>query len=453
MLRILLVLLVVISSILAVLLGMLELLGVAALLAIVLIGTWYMQWRKKKNRPARAAESTQAETSRETELASLGISEVRPRGMRPNEDAEISAGGTSGVTSGNASGDARGETSPEPSLAQPRAAEPREEQAETSGVRPATLQRIGTRRRGKGVNIGVDDDRYAMVLAPYLQSLRAAIGAQTVCLLKQEDIEPHYQIEAIVSQNAYARSGGHFTAREPLFQSAGRQDVVVMPVGRGGLDPASLGYYREPIKVKHVAVAAVPSSDGSAVHILLADSMNDDDLNESYRRSILVQYSGVLRSILDMLELESSLDDGEVLRPRREIVEEEMAKAREFGTKLMFALIHLNDSEMIAADGRIAVAAAERALEAALKHASEDRVERFGELTYGVLHHSEDGEVEPWVQSLQQSLQSGRGALKGGSSIGIAVLKDRHESAEAFREDATEALREAYETGTCTILD
>lgn len=438
MLRILLVILVVISSVLAVLLQMFELLGVAALLAVVLIGTWYMQWRRKKNRTTKVSEAKQEESSREAELAALGISEVRPRGSKPEDAAE------------DISEDGHDESVAHPAVL---AAEPKEDRVDTGGVRPAAVQRIGTRRRGKGVNIGVDDDRFATVLAPYLQSLRAAIGAQTVCLLKQEDIEPHYQIEAIVSQNAYARSGGQFTAREPLFQSAGRQEVVVMPVGRSGLDPASLGYYREQIKVKHVAVAAVPSSDGSAVHFLLADSMNDEDLNETYRRSILAQYAGVLRSILDMLELESSLDDGEVPQPRREIVEEEMARAREDGKTLMFALVHLNDSEAIAADGRIAVAAAERALEAALRIASDDRVERFGELTYGVLHHSEDGKVEDWAQSLQQSLQSGRGALKGGTSIGIAVMRDRHESAESFREDATEALREAYETGTCTILD
>jgi hypothetical protein len=33
------------------------------------------------------------------------------------------------------------------------------------------------------------------------------------------------------------------------------------------------------------------------------------------------------------------------------------------------------------------------------------------------------------------------------------MLGDRHETPEALREDATEALREAYETGTCTIVE
>src|SRR5690625_6220966 len=67
---------------------MFELLGVAALLAVVLIGTWYMQWRKKKNRTTKVSEAKQEESSREAELAALGISEVRPRGSKPEDAAE-----------------------------------------------------------------------------------------------------------------------------------------------------------------------------------------------------------------------------------------------------------------------------------------------------------------------------------------------------------------------------
>src|SRR5690625_4111844 len=89
MLRILLVILVVISSVLAVLLQMFELLGVAALLAVVLIGTWYMQWRKKKNRTTKVSEAKQEESSREAELAALGISEVRPVGRSPKMPRRI----------------------------------------------------------------------------------------------------------------------------------------------------------------------------------------------------------------------------------------------------------------------------------------------------------------------------------------------------------------------------
>jgi hypothetical protein len=33
------------------------------------------------------------------------------------------------------------------------------------------------------------------------------------------------------------------------------------------------------------------------------------------------------------------------------------------------------------------------------------------------------------------------------------MLQERHQDADAFRQDATDALREAYESGTCTIVE
>ena len=38
-----------------------------------------------------------------------------------------------------------------------------------------------------------------------------------------------------------------------------------------------------------------------------------------------------------------------------------------------------------------------------------------------------------------------------GSRYAIALLPDRHQRPEALHADATEALREAYETGMCTM--
>src|SRR5690625_7184190 len=132
MLRILLVILVVISSVLAVLLQMFELLGVAALLAVVLIGTWYMQWRKKKNRTTKVSEAKPEESSREAELAALGISEGRPRGSKPEDAAEDSSA-----------------DGPDESVAQPAApaAGSKEDRVDTGGARRAAEQRPGPRRR------------------------------------------------------------------------------------------------------------------------------------------------------------------------------------------------------------------------------------------------------------------------------------------------------------------
>lgn len=444
MLRILLLLLAVISAALAIILDMTWLFGVAAALALALLGVWVMQVQKRRA-PASSKPQTQAPMSREQELASLGITEVRARGAGQKRDREMSEEETVPSLEEHSSAAAAGVPSTD-------GIDSTADRDHGDGVRPAAVQRMGTRRKTHGAHLG--EDRFSMILGPYLQSLRAAIDAQTVSLLKQEDVEPQYQIEAIVSLNSYARSGGSFSTRRPLLAGTSQHDVTVVDVNEDDLAQSDLGYYREPIKVRQVAIAPVPPSGDSSTYVLLADSMNETDLREPYRQGLLTQFASLLRSILDMIELDGTLDStGAPVRPRKEIIEEEMDRVREMDRHLMFALVHLNDAEQVAAGGRIAVAAAERALEATLKKASDERVERFGELTFGVFKDEQEADAEKWAHELQNRLNSGRGALKGGVSIGIAVLGDRHETPELLREDATEALREAYETGTCTIIE
>lgn len=445
MLRILFLFLAVISAALAIILAMPLLFVVAGVLALTLLVLWLMHVRRRRT-PAPTQASSSVRLTREQELSSLGISEVRARGTVGIPDAHALAP-ENAQTHSPAPDESRDEA-----VAGDDAGEPTARPEPADGVRPAAVQRMATRRKSHGAHIG--EDRFSMIMGPYLQSLRAAIGAQTVCLLKQDDFEPHYQIEVIVSLNSYARSGGNFSTRRPLISQASVQDVVVLDVNAEDLDQSDLGYYREPIKVRQIALALVPPSGDASAYLLLADSMNDTDLREPYRQGLLAQFAGLLRSILDMIELGGALDEsGTLVRPRREIIEEEMERVRSDGRDLMFALVHLNDAEQIAAGGRIAVAAAERALEAVLKKSTDERVERFGELTFGVFRDVDQADAEQWAKSLQARLESERGALKGGVSIGIAVFNERHETPELFREDATEALREAYETGTCTIIE
>jgi PleD family two-component response regulator len=80
-------------------------------------------------------------------------------------------------------------------------------------------------------------------------------------------------------------------------------------------------------------------------------------------------------------------------------------------------------------------------------------VERFGELTFGVFYNGDVVDVEPWAERLQDEMSATDGLLAGGVSIGVAMLRDETQSPEALREDATEALWMAYETGTCTIVE
>jgi GGDEF domain-containing protein len=131
-----------------------------------------------------------------------------------------------------------------------------------------------------------------------------------------------------------------------------------------------------------------------------------------------------------------------------------MDRARREGGPLALALVHLNRADAVAAEGPVVLAAAEKALKTALQASAPDqRIERFGELVYGVFYRAPVPEVEAWAARLQSSLAEAGGWLEGGVSIGVAVLQDRHQTPDQFRADATEALREAYESGSCIILE
>ena len=141
-------------------------------------------------------------------------------------------------------------------------------------------------------------------------------------------------------------------------------------------------------------------------------------------------------------------------RPRSEIIAEEMERADRNNTHLALVLVHLNRSESIARAGEEAVASAEEALRDRLRRAApEQRVERFGELTYGVFFRGGLSHVEPWAINMQDQMDAATGELEGGASIGVAMRGPRHDTPEALRADATQALHEAYKTGTCTIIE
>src|SRR5690606_41505940 len=135
------------------------------------------------------------------------------------------------------------------------------------------------------------------------------------------------------------------------------------------------------------------------------------------------------------------------VRPRAEIIAEEMASARASERPLALALVVLRDAEVISGEGRAAVAEAEQALFERLRRVEgSGRVERFGELMAGVFCHAGPTFAEAWAE---------RVAASGPPvHVGVALLRARHLDAEALRADAAAALRAAYEQGRdCVIME
>jgi GGDEF domain-containing protein len=392
-----------------------------AVLLLILLTLVLTNWlrRRRKTAPVFAPPPPPPPSSPEEELRSLGILEIRPRPRTTSVAAE--EGGDVAPAAQPALQPLRPSAQVAP--ATPSSTAPSEEKAERDSV-----------------------------LTPLLESLRAALKAQTVALLVQEDVTLEYRILAISSTASQVRQGGSFRTSVPLLAPT----MVERPVTVRDMSPElyeALGYYREmPPKVAALALAPVPYRREGALYFLVADADRAGRFDQLLAHTLLVEFGRLLAVLLEGRR--STTEPSSAQRPRREIIAEEMDRARREGGPLALALVHLNRADAVAAEGPVVLAAAEKALKTALQASAPDqRIERFGELVYGVFYRAPVPEVEAWVARLQSSLAEAGGWLEGGVSIGVAVLQDRHQTPDQFREDATEALREAYESGSCIILE
>lgn len=469
MLRVLFAILSVVVAILAVVMDQLALyLAAGALLLLVVILSVVSRVRKHR----REKEAYASAGSKDDELKSLGIMEIRPRGSgAPIEAPPAEAAPAGDVPSETYApparvrtpeGDGRGAgtpDAPEPAEA-PASGPPRVDPPAPSPSRPEP-PRGDADERPTAVRMPVHaaEEPLRAVVVPLLQALCAAADAHTVCLLRQGGGGLRYQIEGIVSRSAYARKGGSFSAKTPLLtEEMAEEPVIVGRVADDDIPAASLGYYREAIAVREVAMAPVPLRSETALHFLLVDATQEDTFGRRHHQ-ILHQFARLLATVLDA---EEGLEDDDadeaaeepVVRPRREIIAEEMEMARAMNHPLALALVYLNEAENVAQRGASAVVEAETLLLARLRRATpKGRVERFGELTYGVFYEAPVQQVETWAADMQHQLDESDGPLRGGVSVGVAMMQPRHEGPEQLRADATAALHEAYESGQCTILE
>ena len=403
----------------------------------------------------------QRETQRSTPpanppLEDLGIMDVRPHDRQGGSNGSSTSESNESVSSEKTGTGTEQRTEPA-SVSSPDA-----QTATAAETEPDTA----TRTAPEATTVEADEQP---VLGPFLESLRAALGARTVCLLVQEDVILEYRIAACASVESAAQHGGTFETQSPLLTATmSRQPVTVRPVN--GDDQADLGYYDTPPAIAQMALAPVPQPNAATTAFLLADATADTDLGTSRARSLLERYAEtveMLGGLGDPSDVETRgrktdattdeegvepAEEEEEPRPRREIIAEEMTAADAGDDDLALVLVHLNRAESIARRGAESVATAERLLRTRLEHfAPGQRVERFGELTYGLFPRRGLDEVETWAAELQDAMAEETGELEGGVSVGVAVRGPRHDANE-LRADATEALREAYETGTCTIV-
>ena len=331
----------------------------------------------------------------------------------------------------------------------------------------------------------------------FVQALRHSLHAHTVALLVQEEMALEYRIAGLDSAATSAQRSGSFSASVPLVTARmSHADVTVRSLSDEPRLREALNYYSDGLPpLQHVAVAPIQHVQQSATYFLLADGDADVPLPHQHTKRLIAQGATMLGHLLgyDPTSLGPSIpsterdstrsdtadptQDGpssghaaadkmadmttpspeverQGPRPRIEIVAEEMDGAYASETPLALALVHLNRSDMIAEQGQDTVERAEQLLYETLQEAAPNqRVERFGELTYGVFHRAGVHDVEEWTLTVHRGMLRATGLLKGGVSIGVTVMGPRHETASDFRAEAMEALHEAYKSGAPAIID
>ncbi|MEZ4702403.1 MAG: hypothetical protein R2834_18870 [Rhodothermales bacterium] len=438
------------------------------ILLVVGLGALVLYKRFERTAALRAPRPVQPSVSPQQELSALGIIEIRPKARRGSDSPAPDPSGSPASASEDATldvADLLEETSPLDPLPEPDEAieVPREEASEEASEVVETEPR-GARRQDPAPAPPRSDKAAASPearvggrpdLIPMLQAIRSSAGGYTVCLVRHDE-DFRYELVAIVSESPQALAAGSILIHPGVLDEALQMaPVSIKDIGSDEVTWEGLGYYRMPVSVRQAAIVPVRVPDDENAYLLIIDALAWRDLDDPWQRLLLGQFATLIGTYMaSPLPGDAAQKDKLRIRPRREIIAEEMERARENGRSLSLALIYLNRAEAIADQGVKALGAAERALKKNLQQAAQTgRLERFGELTYGVFHDEDVTEVEAWALRLQEDLAADTEHLAGGVSIGIALLKDRHATPDDFRADATEALREAFETGACTIIE
>lgn len=447
--RALLIILAILSAVFAAVLEVSLLYVVALALLLAAGGLWLLGMKGKFDvgKPDSVGYSPVAEE----DLNSLGILEIRPKAA--NGSAPVAAREQAQASDSSASVN----ESPVASAHTEPISDERHRNISSMPHQPVppVRKKAGTSRLDAFVEsshrsssvfqmISVAEDRAPDVLGPCLESLASAINANTVALIRQT-VEG-WTLLAIVSQNAYARGASILPVTSEMpFSATGKGKVVVEDVSSADWDVTDLKYYRGEIAIREVARVDVQTSSDDERVTLVADSVRRGVLDSGQSKRLLQQYARLLGTLLDA-------EVGTPLKPRREIIAEEIQDARADGRPLALALVLLNRADEIS--DRETMEEVEATLIGHLAATSDViRVERFGDLMAGVFHRSDVAEVEAWAARVQADLAGLAGPLEGGVSVGVAMMTDRHSRPEMLRADAAAALEEAFESGACTILE
>ena len=394
----------------------------AAALVVTTIVSWiYFGVNKKRPlpKPLLAQETPDEALHEESE----GIISIRPVGPIPSDTEEEV---DSDVDEGREA-DAEIRASEE---------EAADNEAEDSG---SDESQIGPEAESKTRFSSLPNPEDSRALNGILEGFRAAIGGHAVGALRQltEDGQ-EFSILGTAGLDWAKSRGDRFRFQVPLLSSS--QRLTIRSVNATDLPARYLNYSFNAGVIKRVAITRI----GATSIVLLIDTVDEYGLMHPRTVDLIELFAQTL-NLLFYRE--------DPLRPRHEIISEEIARARSRGQELALALVLLNNAESVSKLGRGLIQQVEGSMAASLKRsAMSHRVEKFGELLFGVFTDGRRASLEVWHEQVRAAIAEDKVHLEGGVTIGIAVLNERHTDAIALREEARKALVEAYNRGGRTVI-
>lgn len=299
--------------------------------------------------------------------------------------------------------------------------------------------------------------------AHLVKSLLFSSGAQTICVLRHQD--GRYTVVQVASRNVFAH--GPASKRSFLDRTAlGPDEAGEIARYRVGsqLTRSALQYYKEELDIREVVSTRLRL--GGVDHLLLADTVDEGALDGERIERLLLSTAHAMeiasgdvdtfeplppvakplaptdnvektKAVPPTSTLDVPISDDTPLRPRRDIIAEEL----DIDGPFALAMLHLAEEE-----GAPVEPSEERdaRFEASVREiAAGHRVEVFGELQYGVFVRDSVDAIEAWIGAAHQALN----APEGTRVIVGGALRGEDTSPDLLREDATAALEAAYREG------
>lgn len=275
------------------------------------------------------------------------------------------------------------------------------------------------------------------ILIPVLRGMQAALDAHAVGLIQRTE-EYNYKVWGTVGLDWSCLRGESFILRHNLLQES--ETVAIHTVGENGVPTTQLKYSRTPANLTSLGIAAV----GQTPYLLLADAANESGLSHPRAKELLEAFGKTLSLMLYREDPH---------RPRREIITEEMARARRQGTELALAITVPQKAEILTRSYGDVLSKTEQLFSECLQNAAPNsRVVKFGEITYGVFIDGRKKQLEAWHKDIQSAVKNQGGLLTGGIYVGIARMTEKHKSPDDLRDEATHALIRAHEGPAETVI-